>query len=242
MIALDLREPARAARPTLAVDPRARGSAIATWRGRMINEWGSSRVFAALAEQMMRAGMPSATVEEITRFAEEERSHGVLCGAVVEALGGEATASLPDCPALPEHADADLEIAVLRNVLSICCLSETIAVSLIAAERLEMPEGALRELLTRIWADEIGHARFGWTLLAEVVPTLSPERRALLAAYVPTALAHLVEHELAHLPPTHGTPPGGKELGLCAGHDARGLFFETVDQVIRPRLSAFGLC
>ncbi|MBI2393878.1 MAG: ferritin-like domain-containing protein [Deltaproteobacteria bacterium] len=241
MIALDLRDAARAHRPALEADPRARASAIATWRGRMINEWSSSRVFGALAAQMERAGAFAARVSEIEAFAEEERTHGVLCGAVVEALGGEARADLPDCPPIPEHTGVDPEVAVLRNVLSICCLSETVAVALIAAERLEMPEGALRDLLTRIWSDEIGHARFGWTLLGEVVPALSPERRAGLAAYVPTALAHLVEHELAHLPATRGTPPGGEALGLCAGEDARALFFDTVEQVIHPRLSELGL-
>src|SRR5262249_14416813 len=135
----------------------------------------------------------------------------------------------------------DREIAVLRNVTSICCMSETVAVSLIAAERLEMPEGPLRELLTRIWADEIGHARFGWKLLEEIVPTLSPERRAGLPAYLHFALQHLVEHELAHLPQTRGVPQGGAELGLCAGEDARTLFFDTLEEVIRPRLAQLGL-
>lgn len=238
MITLDLREAARAARPSVPIVVAARESAIATWRGRMINEWGSSRVFEALSGQMREAGMSSAEVEA---FAQEERTHGILCGAVVEALGGEAAATLPDCPELPSHPKVDRELAVLRNVTSICCMSETVAVALIAAERLEMPEGPLRELLTRIWSDEIGHARFGWKLLADRVPTLSPERRAALAAYVPRALEHLVEHELAHLPATRGVPEGGAALGLCAGEDARALFFDTVEQVIRPRLGALGL-
>lgn len=239
MITLDLRDAARAVRPSVQADPRARASAIATWRGRMLNEWGSSRVFTALAAQMKRAGFER--VSDIEAFADEERTHGVLCGAVVEALGGEARAELAECPPLPEHASVDREVAVLRNVLSICCLSETVAVALIAAERLEMPDGPLRDLLTRIWSDEIGHARFGWTLLGERVPTLSSAQRSALAAYVPTALAHLVEHELAHLPATCGTPPGGAALGLCAGEDARALFFDTVEQVIRPRLAGLGL-
>lgn len=241
MSTLDLREQARAALPEVPHDPETRASAIGTWRGRMLNEWGSSRVFAALAVQMRDAGMPSERVAAVEGFAEEERTHGVLCGAVVEALGGEARAELPECPPLPSHPGVDRELAVLRNVLSICCLSETVAVSLIAAERLEMPEGPLRELLSRIWADEIGHARFGWSLLSELVPTLDGERLRALAAYVPHAIDHLVAHELAHLPDTHGVPAGGAALGLCAGADARTLFFDTLEQVIKPRLSAFGL-
>ena len=50
-------------------------------------------------------------------------------------------------------------------MLSICCLSETVAVSLIGAERIEMPDGELRELLTKIYADEVrpDHCRAGAT-------------------------------------------------------------------------------
>src|SRR5262245_4131109 len=107
----------------------------------MVNEHGSARVFEQLAAQMERAGLPADIVKTCAAFAEEERTHGVLCGAVVEALGGEALA--PALPALdlPEHEDVDRREAVLRNVLSIACLSESVAVALIGAERLRMPEG-----------------------------------------------------------------------------------------------------
>ncbi|MEZ4468789.1 MAG: hypothetical protein R3F43_31265 [bacterium] len=64
-----------------------------------------------------------------------------------------------------------------RNLLSVCCLSETVAVALIGAERLEMPEGPLRDILTRILADEVGHARLGWRWLADHQQRLDAERR-----------------------------------------------------------------
>src|SRR5262249_42293712 len=138
---------------------------------------------------------------EVEGFADEERRHGVLCGAVVESLGGDARAELPVVEAFPLHRDARTPLeAALRNVLSICCLSETVAVALIGAERVEMPEGALRELLTTIWSDEVGHARWGWRLLAEVAPSLDASTREGLGDYLEVAFAHLVEHELAHLP------------------------------------------
>lgn len=218
-----------------------RGAAIATWAGRMKNEHGSSRVFAALAEQMARAGMDGA---ECASFADEERRHGVLCGAVVEALGGRARFDLEPCPPLPVHADASPVVAVLRNVLHVGCLSETIAVALIGKERIEMPEGPLRDLLTEIWADEIGHARFGWTLVARCLPTLSAEDRAALARYVPVALAHVDAHELAHISGggrRGAAPEGGERFGVCDANASRALYRATVSRVILPRLSAMGL-
>jgi hypothetical protein len=243
---LDLRRRARevavAELATVTASSDLAPAAIATWRGRMVNEHGSARVFEALADQMERAGFARERVETVRNFANEERHHGVLCGAVVEALGGEAEARALTSADLPEHEDATSPLeAILRNAASIGCLSETVAVALIGAERLEMPEGPLRSLLTRIWSDEVGHARFAWRLLGEEVPHLSDEAKRSLTEYLAVAFAHLEEHELAHLPVTSTARPGGEALGLCSGSEARALFYDTVIRVIVPGLEALGL-
>jgi hypothetical protein len=164
-----------------------------------------------------------------------------LCGAVVEALGGEAMVELPTRPPFPKHADATAVEAALRSTLSIACLSETVAVALIGAEREDMPDGDLKRLLTSIWSDEIGHARFGWTLLAEHAPSLDAATRERLSRYLAKAFAHLEAHELAHLPESPQPPEGGAALGLCSGTSARALFYDTIAEVIVPRLEAHGL-
>ena len=234
MSALDLRAVARAIAPRVEAAGHLRAAAIATWRDRMINEYASSRVFTGLSQHHGAHGYEE-EADETSQFADEERHHGVLCGAVVEALGGEAHAELFDAPPYPTHRDAPPRAAILRNVISICCMSETVAVALIGAERLEMPEGPLHALLTRIWSDEIGHARFGWRFLEKLAPTLTDAERDAVDAYLPIAFAHLEAHELAHIPPHHG-PAGGEALGLCSGVDARGLLRETIDEVIAPRI------
>ena len=205
----------------------------------MINEHGSSHVFEGLADQLREAELPAADIAACRTFADEERAHGVLCGAVVESLGGAALAEVELPRPMPRHDDVDRTEAVLRNLLSVSCLSETVAVSLIAAERVEMPEGPLRDLLTRIWSDEIGHARLGWRIVGERAPSLSSDARARLSAYLAVAFAHLERHELAHLS-LFAPPPEGAALGLCNGSDARGLFYETVETVIVPQLEALG--
>lgn len=238
---LDLRSKARLAAPTLPALPGLYESARATWLERMVNEHESSSVFEALSAQLRAAGFGEAPAEACLEFAREEREHGVLCGAVVEALGGEALAPSRAHPDYPRHPEVDAREAALRNVLSVCCLSETVAVALIGAERIEMSEGPLRELLTRILADEVGHARFGWTLLREVAPTLSEASRARLGDYLSLAFAHLESHELAHLPLDANPPAEAAALGLCNGRDARALFFDTVSEVIVPALEAMSL-
>ncbi|MBS2020067.1 MAG: ferritin-like domain-containing protein [Deltaproteobacteria bacterium] len=239
---LDLRAEARKHSPEVPVIPHLREAAIATWRGRMINEHSSARVFEGLAEQFRRAGAPDDVVVEVRGFASEERRHGVLCGAVVEALGGEALAEIPDGDAYPSHDDAQTPLeAALRNMLSICCLSETVAVSLIGAERIEMPTGELHDLLTKIYADEVGHSRFGWRMLGEIAPTLDAATKQRLGDYLEVAFAHLVEHELAHLPESSTPPPEGVVYGLCSGSDARELFLDTILSVIVPGLELHGI-
>jgi hypothetical protein len=238
---LDLRKAARAQMPAVADLPHLREAAIATWRGRMINEHSSARVFDGLAAQFAKAGVDD-VVAEVKGFASEERRHGVMCGAVVEALGGEARAEVADGDPYPEHADADGPLeAALRNMLSICCLSETVAVSLIGAERLEMPQGELRELLTKIYADEVGHSRFGWRTLGRLAPAIDPAMKERLGDYLEVAFEHLVDHELAHLPVSSQPPAEGVVLGLCSGSDARRLFFDTVEHVIVPGLETHGI-
>jgi hypothetical protein len=238
---IDLRAAAGRFSPRVPEMPHLVESARATWRGRMVNEYASSRVFDGLANQVHAAGLDASRGEQCRAFAEEERTHGALCGAVVQALGAEAVAPDRIEGPFPLHADASPVEGVLRNVISISCLSETVAVSLIGAERLMMPEGDLRELLTRIWADEIGHARFGWLLVAQLLPEVSAGERARLGAYLAVAFAHLERHELSHLPIDARPPVEGAALGLCNGPDARALFYATVQEVIVPRLDDLGL-
>jgi hypothetical protein len=242
MLVLDLREAAKRVRPAVPQLPHLREAAIGTWRGRMINEHSSARVFDGLAKQFAAAGVSDDVVAEVRGFADEERRHGVLCGSVVEALGGEAYAEIPEGDEYPAHDDAETPLeAALRNMLSICCLSETVAVSLIGAERLEMPSGELRDLLTGIYADEVGHSRFGWRMLGTLAASLDQATKERLGDYLEVAFASLEEHELAHLPEASQPPPEGVELGLCSGSDARRLFFDTVQDVIVPGLEHHGI-
>ena len=145
-------------------------------------------------------------------FAAEERKHGVLCGAVVEALGGQALAPALEVVPFPNHDEVSLLEGALRNLISISCLSETIAVALIGAEREEMPEGELKTLLTTIYAEECGHANYGWRLLPKLLAMGDDTLLDCLSEYLLVAFAHL-GGRLAHL--LQMRPRGGSHL-VCA--------------------------
>ncbi len=71
----------------------------------MVNEYQSAAVFGALAAQAEQRGLSANVVQQLREFEAEERKHGVLCGGVVEALGGDARADVTTPRRLPEHAD-----------------------------------------------------------------------------------------------------------------------------------------
>lgn len=221
-------------------DPQLQVMTQHTWLGRMVNEYGSSDVFRHFAEQCQQAGMPSEDVERLNEFALEEKRHGILCGTVVEHFGGKAVAPSLQQPDFPMHSDVSKLEGVLRNLLSICCLSETVAVALIGAEREDMPDSPLKNLLTEIWSDECGHAHFGWRKLQEWLPN-DPELKTHLAEYLCIAFAHLESHELAHLPLSSNPPQEGAQYGLCSGISARALFYATVEGIIVPNLQQYGI-
>ncbi len=215
--------------------------AVHTWLGRMVNEHISAQVFGALLGQAMAAGLPAKRIADLAAFAGEELAHARQCAAAVAALGGQAQAPYPPLARVPDHLDAASPLeAVLRNIIAVCCLSETVAVALIRAETLEIGPATLKKLLDGILADEVGHARWGWTLLDELAP-LDPALCRRLDAYLTVALVHLVEHELAFLPDHGGMGDQAAQLGVCSGQAARTLFLDTVETVIVPGLQRHGL-
>lgn len=210
-----------------------------TWRGRMVNEHASSRVFAQLLAQVMRAELSADLQAACLEMAQDELRHARQCAGVLLSMGVSPIAELPALDDLPPHEDAQsaLEV-VLRNVMSICCLSETVAVALIDAERRALDANPLGGVLKRILADEVKHARFGWTLYAEV--SLDDGLRDRLSDYLGCALQHLVAHELAHLSPVCA-PADAQALGACDGTLAREILHTTIEEVILPGFARHGI-
>lgn len=221
------------------LDESARRAAIAEWTGRMVNEHVSSRVFAGLLPQMMRAGVDADFQREAADAVVDELRHARLCAAVVEALGGEARAPLPDLDEVPRHDDVGALEGLLRNVLSVSCLNETVAVALLESNRRLVTESTLRRVLTEILADEVGHSRMGWQILSTAAPRIDDQMRARLGAYLVPAFAQLFQRHYTGLGAPR--PPAAGVVGVESGRDSTALFIDVVNEVILPRLEAFDL-
>ncbi len=245
MIFLDLRDEARRApldvgdTSDLTRDERA--AALRNWSDRMVSEHVSSRVFAGFFDKLLRAGMPSRHLDLARAAMDEERAHAVLCARALTALGGEARAPLPDpLPRVAQHDDADPIEAVLRDAISIGACSETVAVALVGAEREQAATPDLHDVLDRILADEVGHARLGWKLLDELLPAVSERTKRRLSAY----LVAVFEHQLAFHSPfldMPATTDRGVSVGAPDGPSNFRIFATTMTGITVPGLEERGL-
>lgn len=210
------------------------------WRIHMAAEFSSARVFSGLVPQMMAAGLPYEEVREVTDMARQEVDHGLQSARVFAALGGAAISALPPLDPVPAHEGSPPLEVVLRNVISISCCGETLAVAVIGAERERATIEPLREILTGILADEVGHARFGWRLLRDVAPSIDAEMRRRLSAY----LVAVFERDLRVMQRYADGPEASfaaLAVGASDGPLAWATFLETMSEVTIPGLERSGL-
>jgi hypothetical protein len=170
-------------------------------------------------------------------MAQQEIEHGLLCARVLVALGSEPVGELPPLADVPRHDGCSPIEVVLRNVISIGCCSETVAVALVATER-ELA-GPVRDVLDRILADEVKHARFGWRMLARFGPDLSTAERRSIDRYLVDVLAH----QLAFHAPFLSMPNASRDgvaVGAPHGRSNWLVFLDTMESIIVPGLEQAG--
>ncbi len=225
--------------------PAAVALARENWRHKMVREHDSAALFAALAPQLMAAGLPVGVHLTCLRAAMDELHHGDLCARAVVHLGGQPQAPAPPRPPLlPAHAAAPPLEAALRNALFIGCLSETVAVGLLARQRQQIAEPFIAAINRQLLGDETLHARLGWEVLTLLLPRLDAPALARTHRYLSVAFA-AYEAELLTL--TAGPPPPAdvleqaRALGFTDGAAARQTFDDVRDHVIVPRLHSLGL-
>lgn len=212
------------------IEDRPRQAAIAEWTRRMADEQQSSRQFAGLLPQMMRAGVDAGFAAAAAEAVVDELRHARLCAAVVHTLGGEARATPVAFEELPRHDEVGPLEGLLRNVLSISCLQETAAVAGLENEHRLARESTLRRVIAEILDDEIRHSRLGWRMLQNLAPRIDDRMRARLGAYLVPAFAGLFDQHL-----------NAQETAAPQSVASKVQLVEVVNEVIVPRLEAFDL-
>lgn len=151
----------------------------------------------------------------------------------------------PSTEPLPEHPGCRPRERALRNVMFACCLSETIAATLLAEERELTTEPAIRGVEEQLAADEILRGRYGWAFLHETWPTLEADARARTERYLPIALGSIEAKMLAAMfegpAPPEALAAELEALGVTPAARARELLAVVIDEVILPSFEQLGL-
>jgi hypothetical protein len=207
------------------------------WLRRASAELGAGLAFAHLDAVLADLGADPAVRALAARAVDDERRHAEICRHLAGAYLA-AEVDLP--PPVPESPPADSapsdELRQTIRVVSLSCVSETVACAFLDRCRAEATCALVRAALRALFADEIDHARLGWAHLASARVT-GRLRRALGACLGPLLEASLAPWRAvaaAEAPafPGHGRP---------AAATIRRVVDEAVADLVLPGLARLGI-
>jgi hypothetical protein len=169
---------------TATLSPEQRDALRQFWIGRASGELTTALSFEFMLADLQQLSAPSALTELAERAIADEHRHVDWCLRFAE-LWGEgrpARAELGGTRPLSFEGASEQDMRLLRTVFG-CCFSETVAVHVLLASQAEIKLESVARLNRQHVAEEVGHSRLGWALLAW--PGLSARDRGLVAEFVP---------------------------------------------------------
>jgi hypothetical protein len=159
-----------------------------------------------------------------------------LCANLARAYG--ETIDVPPTESLPvDRAGMSLEEATLVEIMSLCCIAETLSVAALGAILEVTVATDIRDVVQSILKDEASHAKLGWAHLAA---ERERGRGGFLGELLPRLMAASIPDDLFL---AQGGPEN--EEALAFGQLPRSrrvtIFCETFDQVIFPGFGAVGV-
>jgi hypothetical protein len=179
--------PTRAAREALS--PEQLGRLREFWLGRAEGDLTTALSFEYMLDDLRALGAPKVLTELAERAIGDEHRHVDWCLRFAAFLGDEP----PPLPRLGGTRPLTFEGAsehdnrILRTVFG-SCFSETVACEVLITSQAEITLESVKRLNQQHIAEEVGHARLGWGLLAW--PELGARDRSMISAFVP-AMAKL---------------------------------------------------
>jgi len=225
------------------VIPRAAGEpsralAARAWRFRCGVEREAHLRFARLAAWLAEAGFPGKLVGLAERASSDERRHARCCADLAEALGArpEEPPRRPPAPLAPAALSG--RAAVLYEAVAACCVTETGSVGVLTTLLGAVHGGRLRRTLRALAADEVGHSRLGWAVLAA---ERDPGLAGALSPFVPAMLAGSIDVRLFQPGSPEEEDEALLDLGVLPRSLQREVFVRTTLQVVIPGLAEGGI-
>lgn len=141
--------------------------AASRWAGRADAELQASRCFRYLATTLPKVGVAPELAAIATRATDDEERHAELCHRVA-CRYAETDLEQPSLRSgnEPTRRDISAEDALTLYVVGVSCFSETMGSAVLEANLTTTTAPLARAVLRQLFADEIHHARLGWSFLA----------------------------------------------------------------------------
>jgi hypothetical protein len=213
-----------------------REAVAATWAFRAKGEREAEDRFRRLARTLAELHAHE-TVQRLalSASADEER-HAALCVDLVRAYGG--SMEMPPVESLPvDREGMSLEDATLTEVVSLCCIAETLSVAALGAILEVTVATDIHDVVHAILKDETSHAKLGWAHLAS-------ERKAGRGDFLSARLAPMMAASIPDdlfLPGTDSDNQEALAFGQLSRTRRVVIFRETFDRVIFPGFDALGI-
>ncbi|MBK7398921.1 MAG: ferritin-like domain-containing protein [Myxococcales bacterium] len=157
------------------------------WLRRVEAEYRSAAITQHLGLWLLQIGASPDLVKLAMRIASDEVAHADLSFRCYGAAGGESLPHIPRETLELSRTSDPLELDVLRVVVDVFCIGETIAVPLFKNLREHCTVSVAKRVLDRVLRDEVRHRDFGWTALTWLLEEhpLQEQLRAVVAAELP---------------------------------------------------------
>jgi hypothetical protein len=230
--------------------PELRETLASMWRRRALAEHRSIGLFATYAIDLAGFGAPAELLSLACRAALDEVRHAEIFTRLAVLYSGEdetpsaGTEPMPDDPSLP------LAHQVAREALYLSIAAETFSTVSLAEQHRRATDPTVRDAYGVVLADELHHARMGWTLMDLLLHrdgAAGPTLQGYLKDEIPRCFERLVELTFGD-PSSIPEPTLPSELRrLAEGHgylalqDQYSLYQSTMTDVWVPGFKALGL-
>jgi hypothetical protein len=210
----------------------------ATWAFRTRAEIEATARFARIATELAEVGATEVVLRGVAEASADELRHRDLC-AQLAARWGEPDA-LNHVPPKTRigRSDMDPRDRLLWELVSVCCVSETMNVALLGRSLEVAKDEEIRSTLHELLKDEVRHARVGWAHLAA---ERAAGRGQFLADVLPLVLEASVEP--GFLEGKHPLPwtDAMYDYGELPSPELVGLYRDTLNLVVFPGFDAVGI-
>jgi hypothetical protein len=206
------------------------------WAFRSRVERDAASRFARLEAAISAFDADSPVPAMLTRAAQDEERHAVLCAELAAAYGQPSDGGLSNEAIAPRQLGHREQI--LYEVVAACCITETESVATLATLLAEEGEPRVREVLHEIARDEVVHGRMGWAHLAREAALLDV---TVLSSWIPAMLAGTVGEGLFTEADAEDEAQELLRHGVLPPSRKREIFVRTLEEVVFPGLEKLGV-